>query len=251
MHESQTQTTIIVVPCFNEAKRLPTRELLGFIGSCEHISFILVNDGSTDDTGSVIVRLCNANPRRISAIHLRQNAGKAEAVRSGMIKALQSRPAYVGYWDADLSTPLWEIDRLSSFMEKNANLKAVFGARVQLIGRNVKRKAYRHYIGRFFATLFSQILRFPVYDTQCGAKVFRFDDNLMESLSIPFITRWLFDVELLSRMARQLNEHETPDLFIREEPLLQWKHVNGSNIGLGTALQILTETFRIWKNCRS
>lgn len=250
MHEDQTRTTVIVVPCYNEEKRLPAREFLDFVDSCGHISFIFINDGSTDNTGPIIDRLCEASSRRIATIHSKQNVGKAEAVRMGLIKALQSRPAYLGYWDADLSTPLREIDRLSSFMEKDTNIKAVFGARVQLLGRSVKRKAYRHYIGRFFATLISQLLRFPVYDTQCGAKVFRFDDNLIEILSAPFLTRWLFDVELLYRIVCHSNMPSNPDVLIREEPLLQWKHVGGSKIGLGNALQILVEMFRIWKNCK-
>ena len=250
MHEGQEQTTIIVVPCYNEVKRLPARDFLDFVGSCEHISFIFVNDGSTDDTGSIVVKLCNASPRRISMIHLKQNSGKAEAVRTGLIKALQSRPVYVGYWDADLSTPLWEIDRLASFMDKDPKIKAVFGARVQLIGRTIKRKAYRHYIGRFFATIFSQILRFPVYDTQCGAKVFRFDESLVDILSKPFLTRWLFDVELLSRMVCQSKVRASHDAMIREEPLFQWIHVGGSKIRIGNALHVLVETFRIWKNYR-
>jgi dolichyl-phosphate beta-glucosyltransferase len=167
-----------------------------------------------------------------------------------MLKALQKKTDYLGFWDADLSTPLWEIERLISFMKFNSQIEVVLGARVQLLGRNIIRKTYRHYIGRLFATFFSIILKIQVYDTQCGSKIFRFTDKLYQIFTEPFLTRWLFDVEILARLIKNSGLQTRPDVFVREEPLLEWRHVGDSKIGVGNAFQVMAETWKLWKNYR-
>src|ERR1041384_6274866 len=62
----------------------------------------------------------------------------------------------------------------------------------------------RHYLGRIFATAVSLALHSPVYDTQCGAKLFRPGAPLRDALSAPFRSRWIFDVELLARLDRRI-----------------------------------------------
>jgi hypothetical protein len=68
-------------------------------------------------------------------------------------------------------------------------------------------------------------LDLPVYDTQCGAKVFRVNDGLRRALREPFLARWAFDVELLARL---LDDGTTG---IVEVPLLKWCDVTGGSLG--------------------
>src|SRR5262249_59105570 len=105
------------------------------------------------------------------------------------------------------------------------------GSRVKLLGRTIDRRIGRHYRGRIFATLASLVLDLPVYDTQCGAKLFRTSAILAAALSRPFRSRWSFDVELLQRLV--LGFGGVPALAVREiveEPLAVWRDVPGSKL---------------------
>ena len=131
-------------------------------------------------------------------LHLARNSGKGEAVRQGLLSALASDTELVGYWDADLSTPLDELPRFMKLLEERPTLHMVLGARVALLGRIIERYHIRHFTGRVFATAASIVLGLPVYDTQCGAKLFRASSELSAVLSSPFSNPWSFDVELLA-----------------------------------------------------
>ena len=84
-----------------------------------------------------------------------------------------SKYQLVGYWDADLATPLAEIPVFIEKFQSNKELNAVCGSRILRLGSSIRRSVFRHYLGRVFATIVSNILNIPVYDTQCGAKLFR------------------------------------------------------------------------------
>src|SRR5262249_318687 len=151
-------------------------------------------DGSTDGTRELLDDLCCSNPGRFATCSLPENVGKAEAVRQGLLRAFEADPDYVGYWDADLSTPLDAILAFCSILDSRRDIAVVFGARVSLLGRSVKRDLLRHYLGRVFATAASLALGIGFYDTQCGAKVFRATHEIMSLFRSPFSTRWIFDV---------------------------------------------------------
>ncbi len=173
------------------------------------------------------------------------NQGKAEAVRQGMVAAMNTY-ALVGYWDADLATPLNEIPNFITTMEGNPNLVCVLGSRVKLLGRNVQRRFYRHYLGRVFATFASMVLVLTVYDTQCGAKLFRSGDILRLAFADRFISRWIFDVEILARLKHLLlRTSQDLEQALYEMPLQKWVDVQGSNLKAFDFLQAATELLRI------
>ena len=105
---------------------------------------------------------------------LSRNHGKSEAVRQGMLEASKQPLTFLGYFDADLATPVDELLRLVSIIEADDNLEAVFGSRgAAKLGSSIVRTPLRHYLGRVYATAASIAVGVVVYDTQCGAKVFR------------------------------------------------------------------------------
>jgi hypothetical protein len=72
----------------------------------------------------------------------------------------------------------------------------------------------------------------PVYDTQCGAKLFRADEMPAGLLDEPFLTRWLFDVEVLARLRRRALDGKGPtaESLVVEVPLRRWTDVPGSKV---------------------
>lgn len=224
---------IIVVPCYNEARRLQTERFLRCLDERPQVSFLFVNDGSTDDTLGVLGRLHAERGERAAVLDGGANQGKAEAVRRGILAAIERKPAFVAYWDADLATPLEELTAFLSTIESRPEVELVMGARIKLLGRRVVRRLARHYLGRVFATAASITLRLGVYDTQCGAKLFRVTPMLPQIFAEKFISRWIFDVEIIARMvAAHRNGGSPVENAIYELPLLEWQDVGGSRIKL-------------------
>lgn len=234
-----------VVPCFEEAARLDRAALLALAQGSAPAGLILVDDGSRDSTPAILHALAEEHPELIESLVLPQNQGKAEAVRFGMRHALATGAALVGYLDADFSTPPAELVRLAQLM-RAADCDVLMGSRVQLLGRRIERSNLRHYAGRVFATCASLTLGLPVYDTQCGAKLFRANPALASALERPFTSRWAFDVELLGRLLRPgAGVPPVGAERIREEPLLVWSDVAGSKLGPLAALRGGLELLRL------
>jgi dolichyl-phosphate beta-glucosyltransferase len=223
----------IVVPCYNEAKRLAVPQFRSFLVSHPEVCFLFVNDGSRDNTMEVLNGLCAEDPQHYEVLDLEQNGGKAEAVRRGMVKALAEGANYAGYWDADLATPLLEVPRFVEALETHRERDVVFGSRVRLLGRAIARRAMRHYLGRLFATVASFVLDLPVYDTQCGAKLFRSSDEARSLFADRFNVNWTFDVEIIARLQSNRLRAKNPrdaSTCIYELPLNEWHDVAGSKV---------------------
>jgi dolichyl-phosphate beta-glucosyltransferase len=219
---------LVVVPCHNEARRLDVARFTA-LAETGRLGLLFVDDGSSDETDGVLSRL--ERTEGVEVLRLPGNVGKAEAIRQGLLRGLDEGAETLGYFDADLATPPAELLRMLELLEKREDLSFVLGSRVALLGRHIARHAWRHYLGRVFATFASIFLRIPVYDTQCGAKVFRATPALREALATPFRSSWVFDVELLGRLLRgSPTVAPVPLAEFEEMPLREWRDVGGSRL---------------------
>lgn len=232
----------LVVPCFNEVERLDGEAFRRHVAEHPDVGVLFVDDGSTDGTGEALRRLAEGTDG-LEVLALERNGGKAEAVRRGVSRAFEDGSRLVGFLDADLSTRLEEMEALRSHFD-DPEVLLVMGARVQLLGRSIRRSRLRHYTGRVFATLASFVLRLSVYDTQCGAKLFRVTPATRAMFEEPFTVRWIFDVELIAR----LQAHADGRRAIREHPLEQWHDVPGSKVRMRDGLRAFLDLIRIaWR----
>ncbi len=228
--------TVIVVPCYNEQRRLRPGELLPVL-KAEGTHLLLVDDGSSDGTATLLESMAAQHPGRVSWRGLGSNHGKAEAVRLGMLDALSDGAEAVGFVDADASTPADEVLRLVQEL-RAGRASVVMGARVALLGSQIRRGAVRHFLGRLFATAASTALALPVYDTQCGAKLFRDSPALRAAVARPFRSRWAFDVELIGRLLLPppgIAPLAASDFL--EIPVRRWEDVGGSKLTLGSMIR--------------
>jgi glycosyltransferase involved in cell wall biosynthesis len=247
---AEARRAVIVVPCYNEGRRLPVADFRQFLDR-PGAELLFVDDGSKDNTAEVLRALCAGRAGRARLLECGQNGGKAEAVRRGICASIGDGAAYVGYWDADLATPLDDIARFLGVLEARPDIDMVFGSRVKLLGRKVERHATRHYLGRVFATVASLVLRLPVYDTQCGAKVFRVVPATANLFDDPFCSRWVFDVELIARYIRNLGSPDRAASRIYEFPLMAWRDIAGSKLKPSDFLVSFGDIVKIyWKYMR-
>jgi glycosyltransferase involved in cell wall biosynthesis len=239
----------LVLPVYNEAERLDGEAILAFLQADDTISLTFVDDGSSDGTARRIEALADRAPGRISLLRLEHNQGKAEAVRRGMVHGLEGGAPYVGFADADLAAPLEEVFALRAELERFDAVWAAFGSRVKLLGRRIRRSELRHYLGRLFATCASLALRLPVYDTQCGLKLFRNVPAVRQALAAPFRSRWIFDVELIARLA--LEAGDEVERRLREVPLERWEARGKSRLRLRDFIRAPLELWQIRSAYRS
>lgn len=229
----------IIVPCYNEEQRLNLKAFEKNIGlSCD---FYFVNDGSTDRTGEMIKVFC-AGKFNFFAVDTALNSGKAEAVRLGINTAAQKNEYdWLGFWDADLATPLDEIPKFVHVAINNFNLKMIIGSRWLRLGADIRRNPLRHYLGRFFATTVSLLLKLPVYDTQCGAKMFH-KSIIDQSFGEAFTSKWFFDVEIFFRLKK--HGHDCLKICY-EHPLFFWEDKKGSKLKLTDFIRAPLELLKI------
>lgn len=248
-HAPPGADTIVVVPCYNESRRLDTRAVLDFLSAEPRVRFLFIDDRSTDNTPAVLETLCAKSPDRLRWMKLERNSGKGEAVRRGVLAALVEKPSFIGYWDADFSTPLPAIGDFLAVLGTDGSRLGVLGSRVRRLGAHVDRDPLRHYTGRVFATLASLVLGIAVYDTQCGAKMFRATEAVARVFAEPFLGPWVFDVEVLARLRNSIAPAALADCLF-ELPLAGWRDVAGSKLTITHRLAAVNDLFRIWRTYR-
>lgn len=233
---------VIVVPCYNEASRLDVQAFLSALPGLPGVDFLMVDDGSTDGTHFLLESLAAQAPGRISFLKMDRNGGKAEAVRQGLLAASARDAAFVGFWDADLATPLNAICDMLRLGARFDDVAVIFGSRRTILGHRIRRDASRRIVSLVCNLMARLALGMPVGDTQCGAKLLRNTTELRSALAKPFAAGWLFDVELFARIAARVgNRH---DAFY-ELPLAEWHEVPGSNVSARAVLRAGTQMLRL------
>jgi len=238
----------VVIPCYNEEERLKTQEFQDFVASNMGYHLCFVNDGSKDNTLGVLKELSKGREEYISVYDCPQNGGKAEAVRLGMLHlAKEAQFDYVGFLDADLSTNFEDFNDLVETMA-NSKYKIVSGSRIARMGANIAKESSREIISKTINLIIRKILGMKFQDTQCGAKVFT-KEVIPLLFEKPFLTRWLFDVELFLRMRKYYGKHKVQSLLC-EQPLNRWVHEDGSKLSMKDSIKIVGQLGQIFLHYR-
>lgn len=226
----------VVIPAFNESRRLDPDAFRDH----PELSFLFVDDGSTDNTSGLVE---SWNLPNAKVFRLPTNRGKAEAVRSGMLAIHKTYPGldWVCYWDADLATPLVEISNAIKYGEVfYPDADSIWCSRLVRLGSNIRRSYYRHILGRVFMTVVGYLFRSGVYDSQCGAKLFR-TGSINTLFQDAFISQWIFDVEIERRA-------DVRKVKVVEYPLMNWQDVGGSKLNVPkVSFRVLLDLYRIKK----
>jgi len=185
----------IIIQAYNEAKRIGStlEKMLGYFRS-QNASFeiIVVDDGSKDKTDGIVRDFIRNHPE-VKILRHRINLGKGAAVKTGVLEA---QGDYILFSDADLSTPIKEIEKmLLELKEKRYDIaiasRGVPGSKIA-----VSQPWYRKWVGRLFPLLVHLIVFKDIKDTQCGFKLFK-KDVARKLFSSQRITGFSFDVEII------------------------------------------------------
>ena len=236
----------IIIPCYNEEVRFPKHEFLRFLKSdnFQNIHFYLANDGSMDQTSSLLYELHNQFSETFFVIDNQVNKGKAETIRCAFIDLYaKNQYEWFAYLDADFATHPKELINIFNISNSKQGVKMAMGARWLHLGSEIVRDSKRHYFGRVFVTIASNMLGLKVYDTQCGAKVIH-KDYVKILKDEPFISKWIFDVEIFARIINAVGPQLAAKTII-EVPLQKWEDVDGSKIKLKDLLVLPLELFKI------
>jgi glycosyltransferase involved in cell wall biosynthesis len=232
----------VVIPAFNEESRLPKTldrilEWLPGQGMKFH-EIVVVDDGSRDGTAGVVEKYAHP-PSPIRLLRNPGNRGKGYAVRHGMLDA---GGEWVLYTDADLSTPIEEVQKLQAAAAEKAAVVAIGSRAVDRSLVAVHQSAFREYSGRFFNIVMRTLTGLPFRDTQCGFKLYR-ADAAKEIFSRQEQDGFSFDVEdLVIAQKLGLRAIEVP---------VRWANVEGTKVTLAQGMRSFTDLLQIRKDHRS
>lgn len=220
MASGGSPTVSIVIPAYNEAARLlRLQEALACAAEPElaraglsYLEAIIVDDGSEDQTGTIVEGIAAADPRVRGANVGPVNLGKGAAVAAGIREA---KGEFVLIVDVDLSTPLSCIAVLASAM-RESRTRMVIGSR-DIAGSRVEAPIHRRLLGEAFNFAVKRLTGLPHADTQCGFKLI--ESSLARELARDQISAgYAFDVEMLVR-ARSLGVDvvEVPVTYVHDD----------------------------------
>ena len=234
----------LIIPCFNEAKRINFEAFdQGRAALKQHgivVKYLFASDGSPDRTEEILRSYCAKSGDFLYVSP--NNVGKANVIQQAFqsFKTQHTDSEWIGFWDADLATPLSEIIHMIGYhhLYRDQDVSAIWGSRVSRLGSKISRKMYRHYLSRIFVTIVSNYLNVKAYDSQCGAKLFKPEAAAL-AFSKPFISQWIFDVEIIFRLN---------GLNIIEFPLSKWTEIPGSKVKpLRNSLRVAADLYKIKK----
>lgn len=238
----------IVIPCYNEGKRLDVAQISLFLNKQLNVLLCFVDDGSKDNTLEVLHTLQNNFPTAIEIISTEKNGGKAEAVRTGVLHCSKHfNQKSIAYIDADLATSIEECVEIST--QIHSKVLFAFGSRISKIDNQIDRKTYRFYIGRIIATAISHQLGVTVYDTQCGCKIIE-NELAKKIFQQKFISKWLFDVELFHRIIAIYGREKIAEIC-REIPLKKWIDIGESKVQFTYFFKLWFDLFKIGKTYKT
>lgn len=232
----------IVIPAYNEESRLPKTfdRILGWLEE-QRLKFreiIVVDDGSRDATAGVVEEYSKP-PSPIRLLRNPGNKGKGYAVRHGVLDA---GGEWILYTDADLSTPIEELQKLEAAAAQQNAVIAIGSRAVDRSLVAVHQSPFREYSGRFFNVVMRAVTGLPFHDTQCGFKLYR-ADAAKAVFSRQEQDGFSFDVEDLV-IAKKLG------LRAVEVPV-RWANVEGTKVTLAQGLKSFTDLLQIRKDHRS
>ena len=219
----------VVIPCYNEQQRLDTEAIAKFLSTRSSTRIVLVDDASTDNTLTILAALASKLPNQVTVLRLETNQGKAEAVRHGIRHSLRVQPQFVAYWDADLSTPLQDLDRLVTSALQAPDAIMFSASRTLMTRRETLQTLTRFIVSRLFARL-AKALGTGLSDPQNGAKLLRNGPWLDQATSYPFRTRWFIDLELINRARAHSPLEIDAERLFTEIPASSWQHKTGSHL---------------------
>jgi len=205
----------VIIPCYNEAKRLPVtlKHLDNYQG--EHqLNIIIVDDGSKDET--VTIAQAYQSAHTIDVVTVPRNKGKGFALKQGVLK---SAAPYVLLYDADAATAIANIDTFFTVMKNGADI--VIGNRT-MEKKHVQMSWHRRIIGRVYFYLTKPLLP-NVQDAACGFKLLK-GPLARDLFGVMTIHRFAYDIELL-HLAKKAQ------LVIKEIPV-KWNDVAGSKVNI-------------------
>ncbi len=219
----------LIIPAYNEEKRLPSSitKIIDYFSKIDYLYEIIVVDDASD------IPIAQYLPSRIKVIRNLQNKGKGFSVKQGVLAATGE---YIFFSDADLSTPISEIDKLLTALDHGADVS--IGSRGLLASDiQVAQPIWRQTMGKMFNVLVRLLILPGIYDTQCGFKGFKREiaKKVFPQLTIEGFG---FDIEVLF-LAKKYGAQ------VIEIPIA-WKNDKESTVNPFTdSLKMLVDIFKI------